>query len=120
MGSHWGGFTPFNFKVPDSILLPSNNYLVVKVDNKRKADEIPALNADWWNFGGITRDVMLVEVPEMFIRDYAVQLKKNTTNEIEGWVKTNKGSNEKITIEIPELKFKKEIAANSNSISFSY
>ncbi len=63
---------------------------------------------------------MLVEVPEMFIRDYAIQLKKNTTNEIEGWVKTNKGSNKKITIEIPKLKFKKEIAANIDSISFSY
>ncbi|MEO6252412.1 MAG: glycoside hydrolase family 2 TIM barrel-domain containing protein [Ferruginibacter sp.] len=120
LGTHRGGFTPFNFRIPDSLLLPANNYLVVKVDNKRKADEIPALNADWWNFGGITRDVMLVEVPELFIRDYAIQLKKNTTNEIEGWVKTNKGSVEKVTIEIPELKFKKEITATSDSFSFTH
>lgn len=120
LGTHRGGFTTFNFRIPDSILLPNNNYLVVKVDNKRKADEVPALNADWWNYGGITRDVMLVEVPEMFIRDYGILLKKNTTNEIEGWVKINKVSNEKITIEIPELKFKKEISTNSDSISFTY
>src|ERR1700741_2725966 len=48
LGMHKGGFTPFNFAIPDSILNPTKNFLVVKVDNKRYADEIPTLNTDWW------------------------------------------------------------------------
>src|SRR5690349_16263105 len=29
LGKHKGGFTPFNFEVPDSVLKPTGNYLVV-------------------------------------------------------------------------------------------
>ncbi len=67
LGMHIGGFTPFNFEVPDSLLKAKGNYLVVRADNKRGGDEVPTLNTDWWNFGGITREVNLVEVPETFI-----------------------------------------------------
>src|SRR5882757_5158063 len=44
LGMHKGGFTPFNFEIPDTLLRATNNYLVVKVDNKRYAQEIPTLN----------------------------------------------------------------------------
>lgn len=43
---------------------------MVKVDNKRHAQEIPTLNTDWWNFGGITRDVKLLITPDNFIQQY--------------------------------------------------
>lgn len=49
---------------------------MVKVDNKRLAEGVPTLNSDWWNYGGLTRSVMIVETPLTFIRDYSVQLKK--------------------------------------------
>jgi beta-glucuronidase len=114
LGSHKGGFTPFNFEVPDSILYEKDNYLVVKVDNKRNADEIPTLNTDWWNYGGITRDVKLVQLPATgAIFDYFIQLKPSGSNEVEGWVKLkNSVSPEIVTIEIPELKIKKEFTIN--------
>src|SRR4051812_19291281 len=67
LGSHKGGFTPFNFELPDTLLKSISNFLVVKVDNKRFADEIPTLNTDWWNYGGITRDVQLVILPETHV-----------------------------------------------------
>lgn len=35
LGTHIGGFTPFNFDVTE-LLNESDNFLVVKVDNKRK------------------------------------------------------------------------------------
>src|ERR1043165_9611482 len=47
LGMHKGGFTPFNFEIPRNLLKAKNNYLVVKVDNKRLRDEIPTLNTDW-------------------------------------------------------------------------
>ncbi len=123
LGMHKGGFTPFNFEIPDSILKPENNWLVVKVDNKRMKDEIPTLNTDWWNYGGITRDVNLVIVPNDFIEDYNIQLQKGAfTREekiIEGWVKLSAPIKGEIIVEIPELNIRNQIAANGDSVSFT-
>lgn len=52
-GSHEGGFTPFQFEVTEK--LKDTNSVIVRVNNQRKADYIPALNFDWWNYGGITK-----------------------------------------------------------------
>jgi len=107
LGVHEGGFTPFNFEIT-SVVKPTDNYLVVKVDNKRFKEAIPTINTDWWNYGGITRDVKLIEEPATFIQDYTIQLKKGNKNTISGSIKlTNALKNEKVTISIPELKIKK-------------
>jgi beta-glucuronidase len=68
LGRHEGGFTPFNFEVTQ-LVREKDNFLVVKVDNKRRRDAVPTLNTDWWNYGGLTRDVSLIEVPDTFIQD---------------------------------------------------
>jgi beta-glucuronidase len=124
LGMHLGGFTPFNFEIPPGVLKTKDNYLVVKVDNKRFKDEIPTLNTDWWNYGGITRDVNLVIVPQNFILDYSLQLAKGTASSkdktIDGWVKMNKPVNEPVTIEIPELKLKKTVNSNGDSVGFNF
>lgn len=73
LGRHVGGFTPFSFEVTN-LLSDTANSLVVKVDNKRTKEGVPTLNTDWWNYGGITRDVQLIETPAAFIRDAVVQL----------------------------------------------
>ena len=123
LGAHKGGFTPFNFEVPDTLLKAKANSLVVKIDNKRYQDEIPNLNTDWWNYGGLTRDVNLVVVPQTFIRDYSVQLQQgylsSAQKNIQGWVKLNTGSNETVQLEIPELKIKKEINTSGDSTAFT-
>lgn len=124
LGAHKGGFTPFNFEIPEDLLKEKENFLVVKVDNKRYADEIPTLNTDWWNYGGITRDVQLVLVPQNFIRDYSIQLSKTSLStkekKIEGWIKFSAPVNENILLEIPGLKFKKEIAVSGDSAAFNF
>ena len=125
LGQHKGGFTPFDFEIADSVLKAKGNYLVVKVDNKRYKDEVPTLNTDWWNYGGITREVNLVEVPANFIQDYVIQLKKpeagQTVSEVEGWVKLNQPSaNETATIEIPELKIKKTFTINGDYCAVNF
>lgn len=119
LGVHEGGFTPFNFEIT-SIVQPKNNYLVVKVDNKRIKEGIPTINTDWWNYGGVTRDVKLIEEPSTFIQDYKIQLKKGSATTISGYVKLNNVQNEeKVTISIPELKVNKTISvSDDNEISF--
>ncbi|RWZ88653.1 MAG: glycoside hydrolase family 2 [Hydrotalea sp. AMD] len=102
-GSHEGGFTPFQFDVTH-LLKAGENEVIVRVNNQRRADAIPALNYDWWNYGGITRDVDLVTTPGNYIQDYFIQLQKNDTSHIAGWVQVA-GSNglQKVSIHIPDL-----------------
>ncbi|HTS64733.1 MAG TPA: glycoside hydrolase family 2 TIM barrel-domain containing protein [Candidatus Acidoferrales bacterium] len=102
LGSHVGGFTPFSFEVTGKVR-PQGNSLVVKVDNKRHVEGVPTLNTDWWNYGGLTRDVALVEVPGTFVEDYFVQLKKGSADTIAGWVKLNGArARQQAMIRIPE------------------
>jgi len=114
LGIHEGGFTPFNFEVT-SVVKSKDNYLVVKVNNKRFKEAIPTINTDWWNYGGITRDVKLIEEPTTLIQDYKIQLKKGNSNTIQGYVLLNGvKANENVTISIPELKINKLIPTDNN------
>ena len=114
VGKHVGGFTPFNFEVT-GLLRSGENSVVVKVDNKRMPEGVPTINTDWWNYGGITRQVNVIETPATFIRDYCVQLKKHERNILSGWVQLDGNRNiHKVRIEIPELKIHQEVSADEN------
>jgi beta-glucuronidase len=89
LGRHIGGFTPFSFEVTGR-LKATGNSLVVRVNNTRHLDAVPTVNTDWWNYGGITRDVLLVETPATFIRDYHVQLKKGARDRIAATVRLDR------------------------------
>ena len=60
-------FTSFNCEAT-SALHEGENFVVIYVNNTRKAEGVPTLSTDWWNYGGLTRDVLLVEVPETFVQ----------------------------------------------------
>ncbi|AUC23541.1 beta-glucuronidase [Polaribacter sejongensis] len=120
IGSHKGGFTPFQFEVTNK-LNTGDNFIVLMVDNTRKVDEIPTINTDWWNYGGITRDVSILETPQNFISDYKVQLAKDENKIIEGYIQVDNSKNkETVSLEIPELKIKKEYKVDENGfVKFS-
>jgi beta-glucuronidase len=114
MGEHVGGFTPFNFEVTEDVL-DGGNFVVVEVNNARRSDGVSALSTDWWNYGGLTRDVSLVEVPETFIQNYSVQLAKGSTNEIAGWVQLNGATQpQQVTLGIPEANVEQRVTTDSN------
>ncbi|MFC2147122.1 glycoside hydrolase family 2 protein [Bacteroidota bacterium] len=119
LGVNKGGFTPFQFEVGDK-LVDGDNFLVVMVDNTRKKDEVPTINTDWWNYGGITRDVNLVETPESFINDYKVQLAKNDATKIKGYIEMDGSAGEEsVVVQIPELKINQSYTADaSGKVSF--
>ena len=75
---HEGGFTPFDCEVT-AALHPGSNFVVIAVDSTRLVDGIPSVGIDWFNYGGLTRDVSLVTVPTAFIDDYDVHLKHEST-----------------------------------------
>jgi beta-glucuronidase len=121
LGSHEGGFTPFSFEIT-KLVREKDNFVFVKADNKRCAECVPTLNTDWWNYGGLTRSVAIVETPATFISDYCVQLHKGSVKEISGWIKVN-GSQpyRHISIEIPEIKTQKRYTTDSSGyLYFSF
>jgi beta-glucuronidase len=73
VGSHVGGFTPFDLEIT-AVLRDGENAVVVCVDDTRRRDGVPALDTDWWNYGGLTREVCLVDVPDTFVCDYRIGL----------------------------------------------
>lgn len=103
LGSHEGGFTPFQFEITDKIK-EGDNTLIVKVDNHRLENGIPGYGYDWLNYGGITRDVNIIETRNTYIDDYSIQLKKGSLNNVLGWIQLNgEKSEQKIKVKIPEL-----------------
>jgi len=103
---HEGGYTSFNCEIT-SVVHAGGNFVVAAVDNTRHEDGVPTLQTDWWNYGGLTRSVSLIEVPEAFIDQYDVHLSRTEDSVIEGWIHIEgaRGS-EKVELEIPELKIK--------------
>ena len=113
VGVHEGGFTPFCFDVSD-VVKAGENTIVVMVNNNRKKENIPTQIFDWWNYGGITRDVMMVSVPETYIEDYSLQLVKGNTKLINVKLKLNeKKAGKMVTLSIPELKIKKKLVTDA-------
>lgn len=103
VGQHLGGFDPFNFEVSQK-LKPKENSLVVRVDNRREKNRVPNYTTDWWNYGGITRDVKLIAVPKTHIQNYQIQLDPNNPKVIKGHVRVSNGAQQHVTIKIPEAK----------------
>ncbi len=115
-GRHEGGFTPFCFDVTD-VVKEGKNFVIVKIDNKRHQDNVPTRIFDWWNYGGITRDVMLVSVPETYVEDYSLQLDKNVNGKkrtLNFSLKLNQPvAGQEITVSIPELKIKQKFVTDA-------
>ena len=115
-GRHEGGFTPFCFDVTD-VVKEGKNFVIVKIDNKRHQDNVPTRIFDWWNYGGITRDVMLVSVPETYVEDYSLQLDKTINGKkrtLNFSLKLNQPvAGQEITVSIPELKIKQKFVTDA-------
>ena len=117
IGVHEGGFTPFHFDVTKNLKREGNS-LVVKVDNKRRADYVPTLNTDWWNYGGITRDVKIVSLPHTFVRDYSFKLASLEQKQVTAEVLLDGASvGESVRVAIPELKLEASAKVDEKGIA---
>ena len=113
IGTHEGGFTPFNYDITD-VVVPGDNFLIVKVDNKRRANAVPTNIFDWWNYGGITRDVVLLEVDEVYVEDYSISLFEKDSKKISMSVRLNRPqAGKQVEVSIPELKIKKKLMTDA-------
>ena len=101
---HEGGFTTFDCDVT-AALHQGRNSIVVAVDDTRRPDGLPTVKTDWWNYGGLTRDVSLIEVPSTFTEHYSLQLDRGTRTRVEGFVALSgqHAGGRQVTVAIPEL-----------------
>ena len=76
VGEHEGGFTPFAFEVT-KLLRDGDNQVTVGVDSTRTDQSVPPPVTDWETYGGITRPVKLVVVPDTFIDDFWIRLTRD-------------------------------------------
>jgi beta-glucuronidase len=112
--THEGGFTPFDCEATKAVKAGENS-VVIFVDSTRIADGVPTLKTDWYNYGGLTRDVSLVTVPESFIDDFELHLDRATRSVIEGYVHVEGAqAGAHVSVDLPDAKLHAEGATDVN------
>jgi len=71
IADHLGGYTPITALARD--LDAGEHELVVRADNTRTETTLPHDGADWFPHGGIHREVVVERVPDVYVRDLAVE-----------------------------------------------
>lgn len=71
LGTHLGGSTPFCVDL-SPLIQAGPNRLQIQVDNRRELERVPMRHFDWFNHGGIYREVDLLRLPAVHIRSTQV------------------------------------------------
>lgn len=102
IGHHEGGFTPFEIEITDAVTVAAGGEfsLVVRADSRHTETSIPGLDFDWMNWGGITRSVALLDLPEVFVRDAFIRLEGGL---IRADVRLDGGAGEAVEVDIRGL-----------------
>jgi beta-glucuronidase len=118
VGLHDGASTPFNAEVTG--LLERENRLVVSADARRLPTRVPMENTDWFNYGGLYRDVFLVRIPSAFIQDFFVRLVPDGTfSTIQAEVTVEGPEGGLAVFECPDLGIRQEGAVENGKASFT-
>jgi beta-glucuronidase len=103
IGEHEGGFTPFAFDVTGAVR-DGDNQLTVAVDSAATDESVPPPVTDWENYGGITRAVRLIEVPETFVDDAWVRLTRDGRIAVDVRLAGSTAGGSTIRLAIPALR----------------
>jgi len=102
VGTHLGGDTPFFVEVTE--LLKKDNRILLAVNNTRRRTNVPCENTDWFNYGGIHRDVEILRLPKAFIQNFQIALEPNSNyKKITASVSVNGASSGFAKLSIKEL-----------------
>lgn len=117
LGNHRGGSTPFFVTLP---LGPGKNRLQLCVDNRRAPDRVPMHHCDWFNYGGVYREVELFDLPSSYVKDLFVFLEPDGTY---GKVTVQAqlvGPETEVKVTIPELEFQVAIPVKVGKASQTF
>jgi beta-galactosidase len=71
-GGHVGGYVGFEVDITNFVQLNQKNTLSIRVDNSYNPNVIPSQKADFFIYGGITRDLWLKVLPKTHLADVRV------------------------------------------------
>jgi len=72
VGGHIGGYVGFEIDVTDHIKKDQQNTIDIRVDNSYNRDVVPSQKADFFIYGGITRDVWLKILPNVNFKNIQI------------------------------------------------
>lgn len=108
MGMHRGGSTPCFLDITDA--LKEENRIILVVDSTRRAEQVPTENTDWFNYGGVYRDIELIRLPEIYIKDFRIALVPDGTfGKIQVKVKLSEAITAAAVVTIGELGISEKI-----------
>lgn len=111
VGMHKGGSTPFYFDITD--FLEHDNRIIIQVDNTRRDEQVPPSVTDWFNYGGVYRDIDIIRVPKIHIRDFKIYLEPDGNfNKIHAAVTLSEKINSTAYLTVKELGIRQEIAVS--------
>ena len=102
VGRHEGGFTPFAFDVT-RFLRDGDNQITVGVDSQATEATVPPPVTDWENYGGITRPVRLIAVPDTFVDDAWVRLTRDGRMAVDVHLDGPQAANRPVRLRIADL-----------------
>ncbi|GHU30025.1 beta-glucuronidase [Spirochaetia bacterium] len=120
IGTHDGASTPFSVEITGKI--KPENRIIVTTDARRRPDRVPMENTDWFNYGGLYRDICLVRTPKTFIKNYFIHLVPDGTFskiKVQWTLDGTAGKNDKIGINIPELCINQVVSTKEGEIIFT-
>jgi len=90
-GGHVGGYVGFSVDITDYLLENGDNIIDVRVDNGYDPNVIPSQKADFFIYGGLTRDVWLHTVNTTHLNHVAVSTPKVSAKSATVSVRVNVG-----------------------------
>ena len=103
MATHRGGSTPFFVELTQALQSGSNR-IQIQVDNERRDDHLPMRHFDWFNYGGIYREISLYELPRVFLRQALCRLEPDGSfSRLSASVTLSEPVDGEAIVSIPEL-----------------
>lgn len=108
VGMHRGGSAPAFYDVTG--IIREHNRIIIAADATRRPEQVPTENTDWFNYGGVYRDIELITVPDVYIKDFFVALVPDGSFK---HIRIKAELSEQVTtnghLDIPELKISAEV-----------
>ena len=102
VGMHRGGSTPAFWDVTE--YLETDNRIILTCDATRRPEQVPTENTDWFNYGGVYREIELIRVPKVHVKEFTCNLVNDGFyDKIEVAVKLSDDVNALGKLSIPEL-----------------
>lgn len=112
VGIHRGGSTPFYFDITD--FLTHSNRIIIQADNTRRNEQIPPAVTDWFNYGGVYRDIEIIRVPKIHIKSFRIYLQPESGfQKIHAKVTLSEKISSSAILTIDELGIQEEIAVKN-------